>query len=821
MRTAHAFPIIDQPADGGLYNPGEMSDLRSHLESHLGATYTIEGELGGGGMSRVFVATDRSLGRRVVIKVLSAELAAEVSAKRFEREIRLAASLQQANIVPVLSAGETDGVPHYTMPFVEGQSLRDRLERDPRLPIPEIIGILRDVARALAYAHDRGVVHRDIKPENVLLSGDAAVVTDFGIAKAIASARGDAGAERRTATVTQVGAPVGTPAYMAPEQISGDPAIDHRADLYSYGCLAYELFAGTPPFVSPSVHGLLAAHLSAQPAPITEKNQDTPSALAAVVMQCLEKDPERRPQSARLILGALESAHAPAGPLARTWRRLTRRQHQAILGAATLAIALALGVVWRRAIVAGRSERPTVAVIPFLNVGGDTADEYLTDGMADGLATALGKVSGIQVASRTLGYQYKGRRDLDVRTVGESLGVSHVLHGSLWHMGNRLRVSAHLTRTEDNAEVWSERYDRTAADAFAVQDEITRLVAMSLPRILQRGVSRDLPAAASSGTANPEAYDLYLRGRFLLQRRGPGVRQSITNFAQAIAKDSGFARAHAAYALALELLPYFERVNADSLGRRAIPAARYALSIDSTIAEAHTALALAYQHRYAWREAEASYRRAIAAEPPDADAHIQYGRFLFYTRTVEEALPQFRRARGLEPNSAVASGWVGHLLDLSGRPEEALSELRRALQIDSTVPPTLIFMAQAHLYRGRPDSARLYAERIWRVWPNWRGTAASILAHLGDRNRALAALPEVEEQDPTGGAWIYAALGDSTRWFEKHEQTTAVTRIWPTYSSLSERDLDFMRGSARFAAIVRSVGLDEGIFTAPTGGRPR
>lgn len=800
----------------------QMSSLRTHLESHLGASYTIERELDSGGMSRVFVATDRSLGRRVVIKVLSPALAAELSTKRFMREIRLAASLQQANIVPVLAAGETDGVPHYTMPFVEGLSLRERLDSDERLSLPEIIGILRDVARALAYAHDHGVVHRDIKPENILLSGDAAVVTDFGIAKAIANARGDPRTDRRpTTTVTQAGTSVGTPAYMAPEQISGDPAIDHRADLYSYGCLAYELFAGKPPFVSSSVQGLFAAHLSERPAPITEKNPDTPATLAALVMQCVEKDPGRRPPSAREILSALEASYVPPGRFERALRRLTRRQRQAMLVAAILAVAASLGALWQRSISAGRSDTAIVAVIPFLNVSGDSADEYLADGMADGLATALGKVSGIKVASRRLGYQYKGRRDLDVRTVAAALGVSHVLQGSLRRVGDRLRVAAQLISAEDNAEVWAESYDRGAADAFAVQDDITRLVATALPRMLQPGASDELPASASSGTSNPEAYDLYLRGRFLLQRRGAGVRQSITNFAQAIAKDSGFARAHAAYALALELLPYFERINADSLGRMAIPAARRALDADSTIAEAHTALAMAYQHRYEWRAAEESYRRAIAAEPPDADAHIQYGRFLFYTRTVAEALPQFRRARELDPNSAVASGWVGHLLDLSGRHDEALAELRRALQIDSAVPPTLVFMAQAHLYAGRPDSARLYAERLWRVWPNWRGGAASIWARLGDRDRALAALPEIEKRDPMGSFGIYAALGDSTRWFEAHEQATAASTIWPTYSSLSEPHLDFMRRSTRFAAIVRSVGLDERIFTAPTGGRPR
>jgi TolB-like protein/Tfp pilus assembly protein PilF len=793
------------------------TDLRSHLESTLGASYTIEGELGGGGMSRVFVATERALGRRVVIKVLSPELAAEVSAKRFEREIRLAASLQQANIVPVLSAGETNGVPHYTMPFVEGRSLRDRLQADPRLTIGEAISILRDIARALAYAHEHGVVHRDIKPENVLLSGDAAVVTDFGIAKAIASSRAESASPPASGTVTQIGTSVGTPAYMAPEQISADPSIDHRADLYAFGCVAYELLSGKPPFAATNVHSLFAAHLSERPVPLLDKNPDTPPTLAALVEQCLEKDPARRPQTAREILRVLEVSSTSGGWVTRVVRRVPRQHRKVVLGIVALVIVLG---AWQVIVAVGvLRPQPTVAVIPFLNVSADSGDQYLADGIADGLTTALGKVGGIEVKSRSLGYQYRGRREIDARAIGATLGVSHVLHGSVQRAGNRLRVSAHLTRARDNHEVWSQDYVRSADDAFAVQDEITRLVVTALPRGL--GAAKQIPASASSGTSNPEAYDLYLRGRFLLQRRGAGVRQSIDNFAQAIAKDSSFARAHAAYALALELLPYFQRVNVDSLNRLAIPAAQRALRVDSTIAEAHTALAMAHQHRYEWKAAEDSYRRAIAGEPPDADAYIQYGRFLYYTRTVAEALPQFQRARELDPNSAVASGWVGHLLDMSGRHDEALAELRRALQIDSAVPPTLVFMAQAHFFAGRSDSARVYAERLWRVWPNWRASAAAVFAKLGDRKRVLGMLREAEQRDAAGGAGIYAALGDSTRWFELREQSTANREIWPTYSSLSERGLDFMRGSARFAAIVRSVGLDERIFTAPTGGRPR
>ena len=278
-------------------------DLRDQLQNTLGSTYVLERELGGGGMSRVFVANETRLNRKVVIKVLSPELAAGVNVERFEREIQLAASLQQANIVPIISAGDTKGYPYYTMPFVEGKSLRARLNEEGALPISTVVSVLRDVARALAYSHERSVVHRDIKPDNVLLSGGTAVVTDFGIAKAISAARTD----QESGTLTQLGTSLGTPAYMSPEQAAGDPLVDHRADIYSLGCMAYELLTGKPPFADRAPARMLAAHISETPTQVSALRPDTPAMLDQLVMRCLEKDPAARPQSGAEVVQTLES----------------------------------------------------------------------------------------------------------------------------------------------------------------------------------------------------------------------------------------------------------------------------------------------------------------------------------------------------------------------------------------------------------------------------------------------------------------------------------------------------------------------------------
>ena len=287
-------------------------DLREQLQHSLGEAYRIERELGGGGMSRVFLAVETSLQRRVVVKVLLPELAAGVSVERFRREIHLAAQLQHPHIVPLLSAGESVGLPYFTMPYVDGESLRARLVRERELPVPQAVRVLRDVASALAYAHTQGVVHRDIKPDNVLLSHGVAVVTDFGVAKALTVSAGP-DSPSRTPGLTELGITLGTPTYMAPEQGVADPAMDHRVDIYAFGVTAYEILTGEPPFTGPSPQAVLSGHIAGLPAPVASRRPGLPPLLGHLVMKCLEKRPSDRPQTADDIISTLDMLTTPSG----------------------------------------------------------------------------------------------------------------------------------------------------------------------------------------------------------------------------------------------------------------------------------------------------------------------------------------------------------------------------------------------------------------------------------------------------------------------------------------------------------------------------
>jgi len=823
---------LERPPDGATMS----TDLGAYLQRALGDTYSIERELGGGGMSRVFIAREHALGRTVVVKILLPVLAAGIRAERFAREVRVAAALQHPNIVPLFTAGEAAGLPYYVMPYIGGESVRARLTREGRLPLSDALSVLRDVARALAFAHEHGVVHRDVKPENILLAGDAAVVTDFGIAKAVVAAGGSeqrsGGAEgaKDLRTLSAIGVAIGTPAYMAPEQTVGDPSVDHRADIYAWGVLAYELLAGQHPFADRmSPQELVAAHLGHAPAPLSQCAPDLSPTLSSLVMRSLEKDPARRPQSAREILDTLAvAATPPERNVVARWRGRGPRSRAVLAGVGLLVVTLtALVATMRRADQLDRrapAGAQSLAVLPFEAVGGDTANAYFGDGIADEIATALSKAGGLRVASGTSVAALRSTRKADVRELGRQLGVSAVLEGRVRRSGDRMRLTAQLTSVADGLTLWSDVYERQVKDVFQVQDQIARSIAGALRAKLPGSAGPPLGRPLlSPGTTNPDAYDLYLRGSYLRERRSGGVSKAIEYFQRAIAEDSAYARAYAGLAYALVLSPIFDGAPAPTAERRAIDAARHALALDSTLAEAYTALGLTHWHALRWREAGEAFERAIAADPNYAPGEYHYADYLLRVGRVADAEEPARRARAADPLSATASTLLAYTLSLVGRYDESFAESRRAYELDSSLRTVHARLALAVLTDGRRAEAHTLAQGLLPI--PFNGSAGYVLGATGDTAGAQATIRELDRH-PRGDwqvasslTYVYLGLGDTARALSALEE---VARLGDApLIPLADPMFDRVRRSARFAAAVRRLGLDDRRLTSPTGGRPR
>jgi eukaryotic-like serine/threonine-protein kinase len=658
--------------------------LRDRLQAALGAAYTIERELGGGGMSRVFLAEDAALGRRVVVKVLSPELAEGLSAERFTREVRLAARLQHPNVVPVLAAGavQVDGaaLPYYTMPYVAGASLRARLAEGP-LPVGEVLAILRDVARALACAHAAGAVHRDVKPENVLLTGGAALVADFGVAKAVRAAGGGG-------TLTQVGLAVGTPAYMAPEQAAGERDVDHRADLYAWGLLGWEALAGRHPFADrTSPLSLIGAQLTQLPARVDTVRPEVPAALAALLARCLAKDPADRPADGDEVLRALDAvALTPAAP-----RPAAAPEPAALASVASVA---------------------SVAVLPFANMSASADDAYFADGMTEEIINALTQVDGLRVAARTSCFAFKGK-DEDLRAVGGKLGVGHVLEGSVRKAGPRLRITAQLIDVANGYHLWSERYDRELVDVFALQDEIAGAIAARLELSL---LDRPGRGAARAGPRSVEAYELLLRGRVLLWQRGRAILDALPCFARAAALDPELVDAHALLGDAHRLVCVYGMAPARETVPAALGALGRALALDPEHAQALTSLAnLRSVHDLDIEGCLALADRALAREPLHVQALCERALVVALRsdsspERLAQALQHLRTARRVDPLNAWAAALESFSLSCVGLREDALHAARQAVALDAhafTGRWALVWSLSA---LGRDDEALACAE---------------------------------------------------------------------------------------------------------------
>jgi len=750
-----------------------MIDLLQRLRSALASRYHIERELGSGGMAVVFLAEDLRHRRRVALKVLRPELAAEIGSGRFLREIETAAGLAHPHILPIHDSGEASGFLYYVMPYVEGESLRGWLAREKQLPLDDALRIAREVADALSYAHSRGVVHRDIKPENILLQSGHAVVADFGIARAVTAAAGDT----RTATLTAAGAALGTPGYMSPEQVAGSTDVDGRSDLYSLGCVLYEMLAGQPPFMGPTVESLLHQHLRAEAPSITAIRPAVPGWVAAAVQRALAKTPADRFSPVALFAEALAprdsaavvaaAATAPAPPARRTLRL-------ALLTGAAVIVAIGTLYLLRPGRHAPAPAKPAharseIAVLPFQNLSAEGPHAYFAGGLHEEILTQLAKVSALKVISRTsvMGYQETSK---PMRAIATELGVGSIVEGSVQVEGERLRVNVQLIDAATDEHLWAERYDRTLDDAFAIQSEVAQKIVAAVGSAL---TSAEQGRLAVAPTASPEAYRLYLQGNEYLAR--PGFRRQDLETAQqlfgrALVLDPNFTLAHASLSMA------YGRMYMNGLDRsgarlaRAREEAEAALRLAPDMPEAHATMGWVHHWSGAYRRAVDEFSIALKGLPNDAVLWRGIGVVHRRLGDWNEVTAAFERAAQLNPRDADLFHVLGgHTYKWLRRYPDAVRAYERALSLAPDVQEPAIAIGWTYFgWQGQLDTLRAILSRIPRdAELGDAGTVAAQRAELllYERNAdSLLQMPEMARPNLFGSERFFQSSALYAGW---------------------------------------------------------
>jgi serine/threonine-protein kinase len=750
-------------------------DQLKGLGSALAGRYVIERELGRGGMATVYLADDLKHVRKVAIKVLRRELGSLLGPERFTREIQVAAGLNHPHILPLYDSGASDlgedALLWFSMPYVRGESLRHKLARERQLSIDEALRITGQVASALEYAHSQGLIHRDIKPENILIHEGEAVVTDFGIALALADETAQQSSRERE-RLTGTGMSLGTPQYMSPEQGAGERSLDARSDVYSLACVLYELLTGEPPYIGLNPQAVMAKRFT-DPVPSVRRLRATvPQVVDRAIMKALATVPGDRFASAGAFARALTAPASASG---------------------------------------ARS----VAVLPFLNLSTDPENEFFADGITEDVIAQLSRIRSLKVISRTSAMQFK-KREQSLREIGATLEVATLLEGSVRRAGDRVRIVAQLIDAEADQHLWAETYDRQLTDIFAIQSDVALQIASALQAELSPG---ERTRIHREPTRDVRAYQLYLRARHSYMRyTEEGINRGLEYFRQAIAADPRYAMAHVGLALAYAELAAGEggtSIRPDVAYGHAKVAINAALALDNDLGEAHSVMALLkLSHEYDWAGSEAEFKLALELSPGSADIYDHYSWLCSAMARFDEAITLVRRAQELDP--------LAHRVDLAttflraGRYQEALDEALRCVEFDPNYARGLSTLGWAHLKNGMVEQGLEELERAAalaktnNLFQAQLGQAYAMFSRTTEAREVLRQLELRSQQSfvsPYHLAYVYTGLGEADLALDLLERAYH-ERVGSVYNLKGSFLFRSLHSHPRFKALLGKMNLD-------------